>query len=594
MWERIATARVAIAAVLALFFGRTASGTHFPIFSYLRGRIREIPVAVVTVFALMTTALALCAPRAIRRSALRALMLAPAIVALYGWSAAAQSTTSYTYQFTVTWQSPVTNPALLGTGAILNITVTNGQNTNQNQTYTLAQILQVQVTTIGGTYGYIYNSFQSTGNLSELDDYVQTSADGSSATFYFNQLPYGIGTAQEIVSRPAGNLAVDLFIGSYYGAGPIVLQGDGVCAGNLSCAFAYFPATLGNQDNAAAASITGNLVPPAPVAANETATTYANTSVSIDLTAGASGNPTSAALVGTPVGGTVSGFPSTTVTFTPTTGFTGSGSFQFTLSNAGGASNTATTTITVIPMCSPVSLIYSNDTGAAGLLQTVISHKQQIAGGQVTAEVEVKNYLRVWLSLRAVRSSSINNLPPYPSLISDLGAGTEGVAAQAGFLPPCDTNLPSAPCQEPGVSAWTAGFCRQGNITMSFSFDASSAIATFVDLIVPILPHSVVPSLSTIIALSTALEAVPDLKQAAICLGNFNLQCAIAAVLNLIGDPQQLRQVQHIFELSRINLVTNLLAEKLPTGVLQSAADLVVLEIQTGSTNVLTLDVIGQ
>jgi hypothetical protein len=38
-----------------------------------------------------------CAPRATRKTALRGLMFVPAIFALYGWSAAAQSTTTYTY-----------------------------------------------------------------------------------------------------------------------------------------------------------------------------------------------------------------------------------------------------------------------------------------------------------------------------------------------------------------------------------------------------------------------------------------------------------------------------------------------------------------
>ncbi|MFZ3328809.1 MAG: Ig-like domain-containing protein, partial [Methylocella sp.] len=93
-----------------------------------------------------------------------------------------------------------------------------------------------------------------------------------------------------------------------------------------------------------------------PVAVNETATTAANTPVTIDLTAGASGNPTSATLIGTPVGGTVAGFPATTVTFTPATGFSGAASFQFTLANAFGTSNTATATITVTPPSPPVAV----------------------------------------------------------------------------------------------------------------------------------------------------------------------------------------------------------------------------------------------
>ena len=101
-----------------------------------------------------------------------------------------------------------------------------------------------------------------------------------------------------------------------------------------------------------------------PVAVPETATTTANTPVAIDLTAGASGNPTSAALVGTPAGGTVTGFPATTVTFTPTTDFSGVASFQFTLTNAFGTSNTATATITVAKGSPPVAVPEAASTSA--------------------------------------------------------------------------------------------------------------------------------------------------------------------------------------------------------------------------------------
>jgi large repetitive protein len=98
---------------------------------------------------------------------------------------------------------------------------------------------------------------------------------------------------------------------------------------------------------------------------NETAATTANTPVTIDLTAGASGNPTSAALVGTPTGGTVTGFPATTVTFTPTTGFSGTASFQFTFANASGTSNSATATITVTPSpLAPVAMAQAVSTSA--------------------------------------------------------------------------------------------------------------------------------------------------------------------------------------------------------------------------------------
>lgn len=105
----------------------------------------------------------------------------------------------------------------------------------------------------------------------------------------------------------------------------------------------------GTDFNPGTISISGVTSP--PTASNEKATTPANTAVAIDLTAGASGGPTSAALVGTPLGGTVS-IKGTTATFTPTASCNTATpcSFQFTLSNAAGqVSNTAIATITTPP-----------------------------------------------------------------------------------------------------------------------------------------------------------------------------------------------------------------------------------------------------
>jgi hypothetical protein len=63
---------------------------------------------------------------------------------------------------------------------------------------------------------------------------------------------------------------------------------------------------------------------------------------------GSSGNPTSAAIVGTPTNGTVSAPSGKSVTFTPTTGFSGAGTFNFTLSTFQSIkSNTATATVNV-------------------------------------------------------------------------------------------------------------------------------------------------------------------------------------------------------------------------------------------------------
>jgi len=105
-----------------------------------------------------------------------------------------------------------------------------------------------------------------------------------------------------------------------------------------------------------AASSSG--APAPPVAVNENATTSENTAVQVNLAEGASNNPTSAAVVGTPVNGTVT-ISGTTATFTPASGFSGTGSFQFTLSNSGGTSNTATATITV---SAPTTVVQKNHT----------------------------------------------------------------------------------------------------------------------------------------------------------------------------------------------------------------------------------------
>jgi hypothetical protein len=85
-----------------------------------------------------------------------------------------------------------------------------------------------------------------------------------------------------------------------------------------------------------------------PTAVNQSATTAMNTPVSTDVSTGAAGCPcSSAAVSGTPVNGTASVTSGTTVQFTPTTNFTGTGSYNFTLTNSNGTSNVATTTVTV-------------------------------------------------------------------------------------------------------------------------------------------------------------------------------------------------------------------------------------------------------
>lgn len=104
-----------------------------------------------------------------------------------------------------------------------------------------------------------------------------------------------------------------------------------------------------------------------PVAVNETASTTAGSPVTINLSTGASGNPTSAAIVSGPADGRINVISGTQVTYTSTACFAGTDSFQFTLSNAGGTSNTATATITVTPTTTSLSILSPFLLGATDL-----------------------------------------------------------------------------------------------------------------------------------------------------------------------------------------------------------------------------------
>lgn len=78
----------------------------------------------------------------------------------------------------------------------------------------------------------------------------------------------------------------------------------------------------------------------------------------------------------------MSGFPATTVTFTPTAGFSGTASFQFTLANAAGTSNTATTTITVLP---PPPVAVDETTSTSAGVPVTIDLTKGATGGAATS-----------------------------------------------------------------------------------------------------------------------------------------------------------------------------------------------------------------
>jgi len=86
---------------------------------------------------------------------------------------------------------------------------------------------------------------------------------------------------------------------------------------------------------------------PPLIAAAQVVHTAANTPVTIDLTNGSAGLPASSAQYGAPAGGTVKGFPGTTITFTPAKNFAGLASFRYKLGTGTCASGVATAYIGV-------------------------------------------------------------------------------------------------------------------------------------------------------------------------------------------------------------------------------------------------------
>jgi uncharacterized protein YhjY with autotransporter beta-barrel domain len=124
----------------------------------------------------------------------------------------------------------------------------------------------------------------------------------------------------------------------------------------------------------------------APIAADQPSiATQFNTALAVNLLTGAGGGaPNTATLVGTPTGGTVSGFPGTTVTFTPTTGFSGNASFQFSLTNGFGTSNIATVTIAVAVPPTPARLAPNQDPSVQALVTEQVQTALRMASSQLS------------------------------------------------------------------------------------------------------------------------------------------------------------------------------------------------------------------
>lgn len=117
--------------------------------------------------------------------------------------------------------------------------------------------------------------------------------------------------------------------------------------------FNYRLVNFAGESEDASVSITVNQPP--PVAKDVRVVAKVNVPTLVNLAAGATGSPTSARAVGTPSFGSVTGWPSWLVTFTPPEDRIGTATFRFNLCNFQLSSqcvpsNTATATVAVVPL----------------------------------------------------------------------------------------------------------------------------------------------------------------------------------------------------------------------------------------------------
>jgi len=137
--------------------------------------------------------------------------------------------------------------------------------------------------------------------------------------------------------------------------GTVTYTPAGSFTGTDSFTYTVRDTTTGTQvSNPATVTVTviPAAAPAAPVAVNDTATTVQGTVVGINLTANDTNcPPCTVAIVTSPAHGTaVANSPvAGAVTYTPAPGFIGTDTFTYTASNAGGTSNTANVTVTVVP-----------------------------------------------------------------------------------------------------------------------------------------------------------------------------------------------------------------------------------------------------
>jgi uncharacterized protein YhjY with autotransporter beta-barrel domain len=155
-----------------------------------------------------------------------------------------------------------------------------------------------------------------------------------------------------VASNPAGAYPLAASQPTVAGSGTTSVTGDVVTynpgAFTGPTTFTYTKTGPGGVSNTETVFLN---VTAAPIVSPTSVTTAFNTAIGVNLAAFiASSQPVTAVTPSSPVNGTALATGATTITFTPTPGFFGTGSFAYTATNAGGTSTApATVTVTVNP-----------------------------------------------------------------------------------------------------------------------------------------------------------------------------------------------------------------------------------------------------
>ena len=210
--------------------------------------------------------------------------------------------------------------------------------------------------------------------------------------------------------------------------------------------FTYTATGPGGTSSAATVSITvGN--PPAPTVAAASATVTFNTAKAIDLSASITGVHTSIAVASAPTHGTTS-VAGDIVTYTPTSGYSGSDSFTYTATGPGGTSAAATVTITVaasgVPIVAPkaVSTAY-NTPIAINLAASITGTHSAIAVASVPTHGNV-----------SVAGDIVTYTPAGPYIGSD--SFTYTATGPGGVSTPATVTITITPPPAPTVTAASA------------------------------------------------------------------------------------------------------------------------------------------